>query len=189
MSGACFPCPLSQTGAPSLPQHYPRSSLLWAPPTPGHRCLLPRCSGLSEGAQASACANGRASLVTVHSQSQARRGYPIPGGFQRLAYAPMKLLPAGVLKPSALSNAVFSGLDHLQGRHYPLPLHLACFRAYASSATLPQHLQGSIPGPWLAATRAGLSPARIHGIAKPQPRPDPALCTGLARLYAQDPVE
>jgi hypothetical protein len=46
-------------------------------------------------------------------------------------------------------------------------LRLASFRAYASSIALPQHLQGSIPGPWLAATGAGLPPARLRGIAKP----------------------
>ncbi len=67
------------------------------------------------------------------------------------------------------------GTRHLHGRHHPLPLHLACFRAYASSASLPPRLQGWIPGPWLAATRAGLPPARLRGIAKPQPRPDPVV--------------
>lgn len=56
--GACFPYSLSQTGAPSLPQHYPRSSLLWAPPTSGNRCPLPRCLGLSEGAHCSAPITG-----------------------------------------------------------------------------------------------------------------------------------
>ena len=34
----------------------------------------------------------------------------IPGGHDRLALAPITLLPAGGLKPSALSKAVFSGL-------------------------------------------------------------------------------
>jgi len=63
------------------------------------------------------------------------------------------------LKPSALSNAVISGLLHLHGRLSAGPLHLACFRAYASSVPLPPHLQGSIPGPWLAATQAGVPPA------------------------------
>ena len=45
----------------------------------------------------------------------------------------------------------------------------------------PSHLQGSIPGPWLAATGAGFTPARICSIAQPQPRPDPKnLLTGVA---------
>ena len=48
--GACLPYSLSQTGAPSLPPHYQRSSLLRAPPTPNRHRPLPRCSGLSEGA-------------------------------------------------------------------------------------------------------------------------------------------
>lgn len=61
------------------------------------------------------------------------------------------------------------GTPHLHGRHYPLPLLLACFRAYASSALLPAHLQGSIPGPWLAVTGTGFAPVRIGGIAQPQP--------------------
>jgi hypothetical protein len=30
-------------------------------------------------------------------------------------------------------------------------------------------LQGSIPGPWLVVTGAGIIPARLRGIAKPQP--------------------
>ena len=48
-----------------------------------------------------------------------------------------------------------------------LPLRL--FRAYASSIALPRYLPGSIPGPWLAVTGAGFAPARLRGIAKPQP--------------------
>src|SRR5260370_31259470 len=39
------------------------------------------------------------------------------------------------------------------------------FHAYASSGVLPPRLQGLIPGLWLAATRAGLTPARTHDIA------------------------
>lgn len=69
------------------------------------------------------------------------------------------------------------GTPHLHGRRYPLPLLLACFRAYASSARLPARLQGSIPGPWLAVTGAGFTPARIGGIAQPQPRLDPPLAS------------
>ena len=52
--GACFPYSLSQTGAPSLPPNYQRSSLLWAPPTPQRLCPLPRYLHLSEGARSSA---------------------------------------------------------------------------------------------------------------------------------------
>ena len=67
------------------------------------------------------------------------------------------------------TNASISGLNHLQGQHYLFPLHLASFCAYASSTPLPQYLQGSIPGPWLAVTWAGFAPARLRGIAKPRP--------------------
>jgi len=57
-----------------------------------------------------------------------------------------------------------------------LPCHLsrlACFRAYGSSTQLPRCLQGSIPGPWLAHTRAGIPPARICGIAGRSSTPHP----------------
>jgi hypothetical protein len=67
------------------------------------------------------------------------------------------------------------GTPHLHGRRYPLPLLLACFRAYASRALLPASLQGSIPGPWLAVTGTGFAPVRIGSIAQPQPRPDPTV--------------
>jgi hypothetical protein len=67
------------------------------------------------------------------------------------------------------TNASLSGLNYLQGQHPLCPLHLASFRAYASSTPLPKCLQGSIPGPWLAVTWAGFAPARLRGIAKPQP--------------------
>jgi hypothetical protein len=67
------------------------------------------------------------------------------------------------------TNASISGLNYLQGQHYLGPLHLASFCAYASSTPLPECLQGSIPGPWLAVTWAGFAPARLRGIAKPRP--------------------
>lgn len=59
-------------------------------------------------------------------------------------------------------------------------LRLACFRAYASSTQLPTCLQGSIPGPWLAVTRAGIPPARICGIAQPLQYATPNKRTALA---------
>ena len=52
--GACFPYSLSQSGAPSLPPNYQRSSLLWAPPTPQLLRPLPRSLHLPEGALCSA---------------------------------------------------------------------------------------------------------------------------------------
>ncbi len=59
------------------------------------------------------------------------------------------------------------GVQHLQGRLHPLPLHLAFFRAYASTRLLPVAPQGSIPGSWLAITQAGVPPARPRGLARP----------------------
>ena len=77
------------------------------------------------------------------------------------------------------------GTPHLHGRRYPLPLLLACFRAYASSTRLPARLQGSIPGPWLTVTGAGFTPARIGGIAQPQPRLDLYSCKSFCRRDAE----
>jgi hypothetical protein len=65
---------------------------------------------------------------------------------------------------------VHFGTRNLQGQHDLFPLHLASFCAYASSIPLPEHLQGSIPGPWLVVTWTGFAPARLRGIAKPQPQ-------------------
>jgi hypothetical protein len=59
------------------------------------------------------------------------------------------------------------GAQHLQGRLHPLPLHLACFRAYASTRPLPFAPQGSILGSWLATTQVGFAPTRLRDIAKP----------------------
>jgi hypothetical protein len=67
--------------------------------------------------------------------------------------------------PSALSKSIF-GAQYLQGRHHPYPLHLACFRAYASTRRLPGELQGSILGPWLAVAQVGVSPTRVCDIAE-----------------------
>src|SRR5215471_2663739 len=73
-----------------------------------------------------------------------------------------------------LTNASISGLNYLQGQHHLYPLHLASSCAYASSTSLPGCLQGSIPGSWLTFTWAGFAPARMRGIAKPQPPVLPA---------------
>jgi hypothetical protein len=48
------------------------------------------------------------------------------------------------------------------------PLHLVSSHAYASSILLPEHLQGSIPGPWLTATWVGFPPIRLRDLARPQ---------------------
>ena len=109
------------------------------------------------------------SWVTANSHYQARNGYLSRMEITGSPFVSVTLLLAGVLKPSAHFNGYF-GTYHLHGRHYPLPLLLACFRAYASSNLLPSYLQGSIPGLWLAVTRTGFPPARICDIAQPQPK-------------------
>jgi hypothetical protein len=43
--------------------------------------------------------------------------------------------------------------------------------AYASICLLPDKLQGSILGPWLAVPQVGLPPTKVRGIAKPQLAP------------------
>jgi hypothetical protein len=91
------------------------------------------------------------------------------------------LLLAGLSKPSAQSKGVF-GTINLHGRPYPLPLLLACFRAYASSKLLPDCLQGSILGLWLAVAEAGFPPARIRDIAQPQPTEPQKLHQGSIHL-------
>ena len=140
--GACFPYSLSQTDAPSLPPNYPRSSLLWASPTPQHHGLLSRSLDLSEGARSSAPMRGSPGLPlnrcvrldTVCDPGGAYTACPFN-------FSPRPLLPAGVLKPSAPSKAVISGLQPSRSA-FPLPLRLACFLAYASSNPLLDGLQG-----------------------------------------------
>ncbi len=74
-------------------------------------------------------------------------------------------LPAGQNRRH--SPTKIFGAQHLQGRHRPLPLHLACFRAYASTRLLPVAPQGSILGSRLTITQAGLAPTRTRGLARP----------------------
>jgi len=76
-------------------------------------------------------------------------------------------LPAGQNRRH--SPTKIFGAQHLQGRHHPLPLHLACASADASTRPLPATPQGSILGSRLTMTQAGLSPARTRGLARPQP--------------------
>jgi hypothetical protein len=65
------------------------------------------------------------------------------------------------------SPTKFFGAQHLQGRLHPLPLHLACFRAYASTRPLPVAPQDSILGSRLTMTQVGFAPTRLRDIAKP----------------------
>ena len=164
-------CPFAPAALPALDATMGTSDSQAPPPSSSLFTLVRGCAPYS-GRRCLGLLGYRAISMSGSTRSK------IPGGANtacRCNSARCPLLPADDSKPSAPSNAVISGLNHLQGRLYPLPLHLACLRTYASSATLPSPLQGSLPGPWLAATRAGLSPARIRGIAKPQPSLTPIL--------------
>jgi hypothetical protein len=61
----------------------------------------------------------------------------------------------------------FSGLNTFKVGSTRYLLHLACFRAYASTRPLPFVPQGSILGSWLATTQVGVPPTRLRDIAKP----------------------
>jgi len=128
--------------------------------------------------------DARISLVTTRSRCQARHGLGPRGVPTPLARTQRGLLPAGGTSPSALSNAKLFGALHLQGRHHPLPLHLACFRAYASTRLLPPAPQGSILGSRLTITQAGLSPARTRGLARPHCPRIPRTSTPTSRSGA-----
>ncbi len=167
--GPCFSNSFSPADTPSLRPHYQTSSLLWVSPTSDRLRPLPRCLGLSEGAHSRV--RRLTDLPGYHAFSMWGSTRPqIPGCPLTLALARQRLLPAGCENPSARSNDAVFGTPRLQGQHHLLPLHLASFRTYASSALLPGRLQGSIPGLWLSVTWVGLSPTRIRGLARPQPR-------------------
>jgi hypothetical protein len=178
--GACVPCSLSQTDAPSLPPRYQRSQLLWAPPTSFHHRFRPCCLGLSGSAQYSAPVKGSPGLL--HILSVMLEAAFDPGWSQPVRLYTGYAVACWRLDTIGPFQRGHFGTQHLHGRHYPLPLLLACFRAYASNTVLPPHLQGSIPGPWLAVTGAGFSPARICSLAQPQPRPDTRASTLLLQL-------
>ena len=127
--GACFPSSFSQTCTPLLPQHYPRSSLLWVPPTSPRHCFRPHCSGLSGNAHAMRRRGDLLGYCPFLLSSSKRP--TIPGGRDLLTLANVALLPAGVLIPSALSNAVISGL-------YTFTVSIICYHC-SSPAFVPTH--------------------------------------------------
>ena len=164
--GPCFTRALSQAATPLLDPHYRASSLVWMAPTSTHHRPCPRFLDLFTGAHILRT-DTWISLVTTCSQCQARYGLGPRGVPAPLAIAQHGLLPARGTNPSALSNDKIFGAQHLQGRLHPLPLHLACFRTYASTRLLPVAPQGSILGSWRTITQAGLPPARTRGLARP----------------------
>ncbi len=109
-------------------------------------------------------------LLGYHKFSfQTRNGLTIPGGHHSFAINLSSIVTCWRLETISPCQSGHFGTQDLHGRLYPLPLLLACSRAYASSKLLPADLQDSISGLWFAVTGTGLPPARI---AHPQPRPD-----------------
>ncbi len=127
--GACFPYSLSQTGAPLLPKHDPRSSLLWVPPTSPRHGFRPRCSGLSGNAHTMRRRWDLLGYCTFLLSGSKRP--TIPGGRNILTLMNVTLLPAGVLIPSALSKAVIAGL-------YTFTVSIICYHC-SSPACVPMH--------------------------------------------------
>jgi len=112
-------------------------------------------------------ADDRISLVTTYSRCKPRRGLRSRGGSSRL---PMRARRCCLLvrrdhRPT--HQCKHFGTQLPSGAALPVPFASSC--AYASSTPLPECLQGSIPGPWLAVTWAGFAPARLRGIGKPRP--------------------
>ena len=125
-------------------------------------------------------ANWWISRVTVKTYCEARRGLRLRVGDCALTISRTSLLPAGPLIPSARSNDGLFGAQYLHGQHHLLPLHLASFPVYASTAMLPRQLQDWIPSPWLVVTRAGFAPACFYGLARPQLMGDPFIVSLFA---------
>ena len=70
-----------------------------------------------------------------------------PGGATQTCHHACATVACQHLETIGLPQCGHFGTLHLHGRPYPLPLHLASFRAYASSVPSPARLQGSIPDP------------------------------------------
>jgi hypothetical protein len=146
------PPPLRSTRITRLHRYYERLRL------PGPLRPLPRFPSLSEAARSRTPEPGSPWLP--HTRYTSSTGSVIPGGLGVLAKTHAALLPAGCLETIGPLQRGHFGTRTFTAVDLPL-FHLACFRAYASDALSPTHLQGSIPGLWLAVTRAGLSPARV----------------------------
>jgi hypothetical protein len=90
------------------PEQRAAQRTLWAPPTSHLRCFPPRFSGLSGSALIPRRQWDLLGYCQFSLSGSLRSS--IPGGHHSLAIVWVALLPAGVLKPSALSKAVISGL-------------------------------------------------------------------------------
>lgn len=175
---------LSSTGAPWLHQHYPVSSLLWAPPTSNngfsssqfrlvrdHLFLRVSCW---------------ISWVTTHSHSPSRHGlrprsghwhspHVLVGSSTFLCTRSATLIAPVAVACELLETLGLSRFSHISGLN---TFTVSITRYHCTSmGFVPTHqaidysyyLQGSISGGRLALTRVGFPPTRMCSIAQPQP--------------------
>ena len=163
--GPCFTLALSRAATPLLDPRYRASTLVWMAPTSTQRRPRPRFS-LVRGCPppADRCVDLPGYRMLSMSGSIRPR---TPGSTRIARHTAMRIVACRGAKPVGTPDAKIFGAQHLQGRHHPLPLHLACFRAYASTRPLPATPQGSILGSRRTITQAGVPPARTRGLARP----------------------
>ena len=157
-----------------LTAHYQASQLVWVAPTSTHHRPRPRFYTCSRVPASSGPMRGSPWLprvLNVRLDTASDPGeYPCRSPWHDTDCC----LPAGQNRRH--SPTKIFGAQHLQGRLHPLPLHLACLSAEASTRLLPTAPQGSILGSRLTITQAGLSPARTRGLARPHCPQFPATC-------------
>ena len=163
--GPCFALALSQTATPLLDPHYRVSTLVWMAPTSKHHRPCPcsyTCSRVPASSGPTLGSPWLPRILNVRLDTASD-----PGEYQRRSPSRSAgcCLPAGQNRRHSPTKPF--GAQHLQGRLHPLPLHLACFRAYTSTRLLPDAPQGSILGSRRTITQAGLSPARTRDLARP----------------------
>jgi hypothetical protein len=163
--GPCFTRALSRAATPLLDPHYRASQLVWVAPTSTHHRPRPRfytCSRVPASRGPMRGSPWLPRILNVRLDTASDPGeYPCRSPWRDTDCC----LPAGQNRRH--SPTKIFGAQHLQGRLHPLPLHLACLSAEASTRLLPVTPQGSILGSRLTITQAGLAPARTRGLARP----------------------
>jgi hypothetical protein len=157
-----------------LTAHYQASQLVWVAPTSTHHRPRPRFYTCSRVPASNGPMRGSPWLPRILNVKLDTAWDP--GEYQRRSPSRSAgcCLPAGQTRRH--SPTKIFGAQHLQGRLHPLPLHLACLSAEASTRLLPAVPQGSILGSRLTITQAGSSPARTRGLARPHCPQFPATC-------------
>ncbi len=90
-----------------------------------------------------------------------------PGSIRAARHCATRTVACRIHYSVGTPDVPFSGLNTFKVGVTRYLLHLACFRAYASTSPLPETPQGSIPGSRRTITRAGFPPARTYGLARP----------------------